>query len=857
MPAHSVRVLVAGHDAKTLTLSPKASEPAVSPPPAVVQTGSVDKALRVLANESFDVLLLDLALPGTAGTEALQRVQSIAPNLPIVILYDTPDDEQAIAKVREGAEACVVKTASDSQLIHVLHQAIHRKQTEVALRESESRYRALFQYSPISLWEQDLSSVKAFVEKLRRRGIRDLRSYLHAHPQSLRACAARVRTLRVNRHTLSLYGASSEQQLMQSLPAIFGKASYPALLEALCALSGGQTSYTGTAVTYRLDGTPNHLQVSLAVAPGYESTWSKVFMSLLDITETRKAQDAQKALLQELHERVKELHCLYGVSQLMAQQGNSLDDVLQRTVELIPAAMQRPEATCARIVFDGREYKTDNFRDTSHKLTSAIQVPTGEVTLEVCCLGRRPRQVTRLFIPQEAALLDTVSRELKNVIEARCAEESLRKARDDLEARVVRRTRELLTANRSLRREVQDRKEAETLLKQAMARIEANDKAKSQFVSNVSHELRTPLSSMSYALENLSKGILGELPDRIRSYIVMLSQDCERLKETVDEILDLSRLEAHTMVLRKVTLPFEQFVRQTVESLDLQAQNEDIRLATAIGGQRFFVAFDPHKIERSILNVVQNAIKYTPAGGHVDVRLYRDPDDPAKVTLDVEDDGIGIESKYLSRVTERYFRIGEQTSGTGLGLALCKDIVELHGGRIRLTSPPPNKQKGTLVSILLPLAASPRVLVLAGTPRARRRLRDHLRNHEYQVTTRLIDERAVSTVSKLAPDVLIVDLLADIPERMALLAALKTDKVQHRLPMLAVAGVELDRCYAKLLEGFGVTLVPESWNRQELLQRIDDTLFANLYTRKEDGSARPASQSKGAHHETHPAGRRR
>jgi len=548
-----------------------------------------------------------------------------------------------------------------------------------------------------------------------------------------------------------------------------------------------------------------------------------------DVTETKRADKAETWLLHELGERVKELSCLYSVSRLVSQTDEPLDAVLQHTVDLIPSALQQPKDCCARIIFEGRKLRTRKFKETRQKLSADIEVSGSKAgSVEVYYLGKKGRSSEEPFIPQEDDLIEAIARELQNVIERRLAEESLREAKDGLEARVRKRTRQLLKANRSLRVEVRERKQAEQKLKKAIKRIETHDKAKSEFVSNVSHELRTPLSSMSYALENLEKGVVGPLSGRAKSYVTMLREDCERLKGTVNEILDLSRLEAKAMVLRRVRLPFGRFVKQTVEALVLQAETKRVRITVSVDDGRGFVEFDPQKMGRGILNVIHNAIKFTPEGGTIDITVRVDTPDSGFVTLEVVDSGIGIDPRYVERVTDRYFRAGEQVTGTGLGLALCKEILELHGGRIELKSPPPGRDTGTQVSLVLPRASSLTVLVVGTGDAGSCRLREQLSAHSYEVITGVDGPHVYTSLQKREADILVADL-AEAPCAVEILAQVKADDELQHLPVLAVTGADLDAAHRETLEGFGIPVLGSAWREEELIRRLEEAVLANRH----------------------------
>lgn len=410
---------------------------------------------------------------------------------------------------------------------------------------------------------------------------------------------------------------------------------------------------------------------------------------------------------------------------------------------------------------------------------------------------------------------------IRDITARRQAEEDLREAHNALELEVEERTK----ANEDLRVEIAERRRVEEELNKAIERLKEHDRAKSEFVSHVSHELKTPLTSIRYVVNNMLKGVVGPISDGINSYLAMMRQDCQRLENTVEDILDMSRIEANTLKLNLGKVQFARFVCRTVESLRIQAEAENLTMHVSINDANGFVECDPQKMERVIFNIVKNAIKFNVQGGSVDVTLRADPESCGFLVLDVADSGIGIEAKHLTRVTERFFRVSENVSGTGLGLAICKELLERHGGKLDLKSPPPGKDKGTLVSMRVPVADAPTVLIISDDESIRDLLMREAAGNGYRVASSESGERAFDIMREVRPDLVSLDWIAPGMEGSVTIAGMKGDGDLRDIPIIAITGAEMDVAKREILQGFGIPALASPWREEDLLNRLEEVIL--------------------------------
>jgi signal transduction histidine kinase len=231
------------------------------------------------------------------------------------------------------------------------------------------------------------------------------------------------------------------------------------------------------------------------------------------------------------------------------------------------------------------------------------------------------------------------------------------------------------------------------------AELAETDRLRRDLVANVSHELRTPIGALQAVLENVVDGVSEPDPEIMRT---MLAQ-ARRLGRLVTQLLDLSRLEAGEQPFD--IRPFA--LRDVLESAAREARlhaPEDVVFSIDAPAS-LHVAGDPERIHQVVMNLVENAVRYSPRPGHVALRAS---DQGHMITLEVDDDGPGIARDELERVFERFYRgdgrrVGDEGGGAGLGLAIARWIVELHGGTIRAERREPH---GSHMVVTLPEARS-------------------------------------------------------------------------------------------------------------------------------------------------------
>lgn len=229
--------------------------------------------------------------------------------------------------------------------------------------------------------------------------------------------------------------------------------------------------------------------------------------------------------------------------------------------------------------------------------------------------------------------------------------------------------------------------------------IEA-DKVKNSFLANISHELRTPLNSIIGYSDLLTKEFVGKLNEKQKDYINDIQISGLHLLGMINEILDISKLEANATRLNKTNFNVRQSVTEVCNILRPLALKKNIDIYMDVEDIEFFA--DYQKIQQILFNLINNAIKFTHQQGEVSIKSYSENN---QLVIKVEDNGIGIEKKYHKKIFEKFEQVAQNLihneSSTGLGLTITKELVKMHNGEITVES---KINKGSTFTIYLPFS---------------------------------------------------------------------------------------------------------------------------------------------------------
>jgi signal transduction histidine kinase len=379
-----------------------------------------------------------------------------------------------------------------------------------------------------------------------------------------------------------------------------------------------------------------------------------------------------RRLTHDLIERVKELGCLYGISRLVENEENSLDDIFRGVVELIPPSWQYPEVTCARITLKHKIFKTANFKETEWKQAETILVngkPAG--TVEVYYLEEKPHVYEGAFLKEERDLIHGIAERLGHVVASKTAKDRLHK---------------MYVREKQLHKKLQT---------EMQSRID--------FTRLLIHELKTPLTSFMATSQLLLEETANTRLEKLANY---LWEGAEGLNLRIEELNDVIRGETGRLKLKLGPINIEKLLLSLVEETKALSQQYGVTIGLELGDNLPNINADAERVRQVMLNLINNACRYASEGKKIDIRASRGPD--SMVTVEVRDYGQGI-----PRERQQYlFKPGYQQpphqndrpGGLGIGLTLCKTLVELQGGKVGLES---KVGKGSRFYFMLPTLEQP------------------------------------------------------------------------------------------------------------------------------------------------------
>lgn len=414
-------------------------------------------------------------------------------------------------------------------------------------------------------------------------------------------------------------------------------------------------------------------------------------------------------------------------------------------------------------------------------------------------------------------------------------------------------------------------------------KLQELDEVKSRFFANISHELRTPLTLLLAPLESIIVQNRSTLPPATQEMLATMQANGMRLLKLINDLLDLVRLESGRMEVKSEPLHVESFVRGLVQSVKKVAEDKRIDLVGEVGEEVGWVAADRDKWEKILLNLVFNAVKFTPARGQVTVRVTRDGED---LRLEVRDTGMGISKENIANVFSRFWQADTSAQrkfqGAGIGLALVKELVEVQGGRVAVES---ELQKGTTFTITLPCLkaeppseethhappaaehsaegeqwlatlyrraelfpsvvpvhesmreveamarSGPKVLIADDEPDMLRFLKIQLASH-FQVIEAVDGNQAFEKAAQFLPDIVLLDMMMPEKDGLQVCRELRARTSTKRIPIVLLTARADEDTKLQALAAGASDFLPKPFSTTELHVRVKNLIDSHEFQRK-------------------------
>lgn len=368
-----------------------------------------------------------------------------------------------------------------------------------------------------------------------------------------------------------------------------------------------------------------------------------------------------------------------------------------------------------------------------------------------------------------------------------------------------------------------ERKRSEEVLKNANKKLKELDKLKSDFLSTVSHELRTPIAIMREGVSLVLDGVAGDINDGQKELLNDTLENVDRLTRLVTDLLDISKIEAGKIRLRREVLDVNILAKQMIENYTVQANDKRILLELKSSKTPAKIYADADKVMQILHNLLSNAIRFTDSLGKITVTVY---DNAGFVQCDVSDTGIGIAAENQKKLFSKFEQFGRLDGpgykGTGLGLAIAKGLVEKHGGRIWVKS---EMGEGTTFSFEIPKIDFPSVLVIDDENTVVELIQEFLAEDSYHFLVSNTGEDGVKKAQAEGPDVIILDMRLPGMSGYEVIGRLKQDTRTQNIPIIIISAFDVERKrLGEVDKHRAIPVIHKPFDRDRLRMKVKDTL---------------------------------
>jgi PAS domain S-box-containing protein len=596
----------------------------------------------------------------------------------------TPNRE--VRHVREVIKPVLSELGTVVQECATIQDITEQKAQERAVKIHADRFREIFDESPVSLWVEDWSEVKAMADQLAARIHTDLSEYLSENPDELARVYDLIKTLDISQETLRIYRAPSKAALQG-----FEKSQYASpdefagFRDTLCGFLSGTFQHQYEAEETAYDKAKIITRTRHVIPPKHREAWSRVLVTIEDITERRKAKEAleeNRKILRAVIDTVPTAISVRDRDGGFVLVNKTLADCYDLTTDEAERLWSSGQWSTENDPDAARNAEIE--RDVQRVFATDQALPFEEKHYD---FGTRKESwsVARLPILDASGRTKLVASIAFDITERKGVEEALVTSGMALQDRV----RELEDAQDRLEDNGAKLIHLAADLESARDEAQAANRAKSQFLAAMSHELRTPLNAIlgfSELIRGEAFGPVGSV--RYRDYVEDIHSSGQLLLDLINDVLDLSKIESGEYELNEEAIDIEPLVRAAIRLVQQRAEKGQIELIVDLQEGLPHLWADRRKVTQILVNLLSNAIKFTEAAGRVTLTARCRED--SEFVFQVIDTGIGMAPtdvpRALTQFTQVDSNLNRKIEGTGLGLPLTKALAELHGGSLELQS---------------------------------------------------------------------------------------------------------------------------------------------------------------------------
>jgi PAS domain S-box-containing protein len=598
----------------------------------------------------------------------------IDPDRSRVVESELFSQDGAIVPIETKASFLRDGSGRPAGLLGISRDITERRSVEKVLWESEEKYRALFESSPVSLWVEDFSKVKNYIDDLRAKGIKNFREYFQEHPEDVFLCAEMVEMVDVNNATLELFKAASKEEMLARLGHVFVKESWEGFRENLIALAEGKPIHEIETVNQTLTGERLNIVTRWSVAPGSRGTLSQVVVSIIDITKRKQAEEALCTARDELEKRVKE-------------RTSDLEDAvraLRESEEDHARLAAATESSADGIVITDLNGVIQYVNPAFERITGFSRGECVGRDVQVCSGSENERQF-------RGEIMEALSRD---GIWRGCLVRTKKDGGSYQEERSITAVKDASGKVINYAHIVRDVTEKLRLESIAQA---VNTMSNTAYIfSGIRHEIGNPINSVGTVLKLLKSSIDKYDKPAIHNYMDRALNEISTVEALLNNLKSFNMYE--NPKLGDVNLP--DFMDKFLTLVKTDSEKKGVAIAASIAPDVRLCRADPRALQQVLMNVLTNAWDACGKGKDsrisIDVSKHR-----GMVQIEVSDNGCGMSPDQQENLFKPFYT--GKPNGTGLGLPIARKMLAMMNASIEVNS---KKNVGTTASIQLPEAHS-------------------------------------------------------------------------------------------------------------------------------------------------------